>query len=52
VGALAPGLAPGVPAVDLPDPEADPLKVLLRSPPPARRVLARPALPSAAQPLT
>jgi cytosine/adenosine deaminase-related metal-dependent hydrolase len=52
VGALAPGLAPGVLAVDLPDPEADPLKVLLRSPPPARRVLARPALPSAAQPLT
>jgi cytosine/adenosine deaminase-related metal-dependent hydrolase len=44
VGALAPGLAPGVLAVDLADPEIDPLKVLLRSPPPSRRVLVRPGL--------
>jgi cytosine/adenosine deaminase-related metal-dependent hydrolase len=52
VGALAPGLAPGVLAVDLPDPEIDPLNVLLRSPPPSRRVLSRPALPTTAQALS
>jgi aminodeoxyfutalosine deaminase len=51
VGALAEGLAPGLLAVDLADPEIDPLKVLLRSPPPGRRVLCRPALPTAARPL-
>jgi cytosine/adenosine deaminase-related metal-dependent hydrolase len=47
LGALEPGLAPGLLAVDLSDPEIDPYKVLLRSPPPARRILARPALPTA-----
>jgi cytosine/adenosine deaminase-related metal-dependent hydrolase len=51
VGALAPGLAPGLLAVDLPDSEVDPYKVLLRSPPPSRRVLCRPAVPSAAYPI-
>jgi cytosine/adenosine deaminase-related metal-dependent hydrolase len=51
VGALAPGLAPGLLAVDLTDPEIEPYKLLLRSPPPARRVLCRPALPTAARPL-
>jgi cytosine/adenosine deaminase-related metal-dependent hydrolase len=51
VGALALGLAPGLLVVDLADPEIDPYKVLLRSPPPSRRVLCRPALPSPARPL-
>jgi cytosine/adenosine deaminase-related metal-dependent hydrolase len=46
VGALAPGLGPGLLAVHLPAPVADPLRFLLRSPPPARRVLLRPVLPS------
>ena len=45
VGALAEGLAPGILAVDLDKPVDDPFRVLLRSPPPARRVLCRPALP-------
>ncbi|MFT3921400.1 MAG: amidohydrolase family protein [Myxococcales bacterium] len=48
VGALAPGLAPGLLAVELANPVADPLPPILRSPPPKRRVLMRPALPGAA----
>lgn len=51
VGALEVGLTPGLLLVDLPDAEADPYRALLRSPPPARRVLARPAMPSLASPL-
>jgi cytosine/adenosine deaminase-related metal-dependent hydrolase len=51
VGALAPGLAPGLLAVDIAHAEVDPLPLLLRSPPPARRVLLRPALPTPARPL-
>jgi aminodeoxyfutalosine deaminase len=46
VGALVPGLTPGLLAVDLEREVDDPFKILLRSPPPARRVLARPALPT------
>lgn len=46
VGALAPGLAPGLLAVELEREIDDPFQVLLRSPPPPRRVLARPALPT------
>jgi cytosine/adenosine deaminase-related metal-dependent hydrolase len=49
VGALKAGLAPGLLAVDVTPGVTldDPLKHILRSPPPKRRVLARPALPSA-----
>jgi cytosine/adenosine deaminase-related metal-dependent hydrolase len=46
VGALAEGLAPGLLLVELPAGETDPYRMLLRSPPPARRVLVRPALPT------
>lgn len=45
VGALREGLSPGLLAIDLERPVVDPLKYLLRSPPPGRRVLARPAMP-------
>ena len=51
VGALAEGLAPGLLLVDLPAGESDPYRMLLRSPPPARRVLLRPALPTASSTL-
>jgi cytosine/adenosine deaminase-related metal-dependent hydrolase len=51
VGALVEGLAPGLLLVDLPAGETDPYRLLLRSPPPPRRVLARPALPTSAQSL-
>lgn len=51
VGALKPGLSPGLVAFDLDRPVDDPLRYLLRSPPPARRVLARPRLPSAGESL-
>ncbi|HEX5659581.1 MAG TPA: amidohydrolase family protein, partial [Polyangiales bacterium] len=43
VGALKPGLTPGLLAFDLARPIEDPLRYLLRAPPPARRVLVRPA---------
>ena len=46
VGALRPGLAPGVLAFDLARPVEDPRSYLLRAPPPARRVLVRPRLPA------
>ena len=46
VGALKPGLAPGVLAFDLTRPIDDPLRHLLRAPPPARRVLVRPLVPA------
>ncbi|MET0340554.1 MAG: amidohydrolase family protein [Polyangiales bacterium] len=57
VGALKPGLSPGVLAFDLARPAGehgssarapivdDPLRHILRSPPPVRRVLARPSMP-------
>lgn len=45
LGALAVGLSPGVLAFDLAQPVADPLRYLLRAPPPGRRVLVRPRLP-------
>jgi cytosine/adenosine deaminase-related metal-dependent hydrolase len=51
VGALCPGLTPGLLAVDVERADGDPLQTLLRSPPPARRVLARPALPTPQRPL-
>jgi cytosine/adenosine deaminase-related metal-dependent hydrolase len=51
VGALAEGLSPGLLLVDLPAGETDPYRMLLRSPPPPRRVLARPAMPTSTQPL-
>jgi aminodeoxyfutalosine deaminase len=51
VGALAVGRSPGVLAFDLAQPVADPLRYLLRAPPPARRVLARPRLPTAGEAL-
>lgn len=51
VGALSPGLTPGLLAVELASPVADPLRHILRSPPPKRRVLMRPAMPSAQRPL-
>ena len=51
VGALAVGRSPGVLAFDLAQPVADPLRHLLRAPPPARRVLARPRLPTAGETL-
>jgi cytosine/adenosine deaminase-related metal-dependent hydrolase len=51
VGALAPGLSPGLLAFDLEQTEIDPCKYLLRSPPPARRVLVRPNVPTAHHPL-
>ncbi|HEY6880910.1 MAG TPA: amidohydrolase family protein [Polyangiales bacterium] len=43
VGALKEGLTPGLLAFDLERPVDDPLRYLLRAPPPARRVLVRPA---------
>jgi aminodeoxyfutalosine deaminase len=43
VGALKPGLTPGLLAFDLAQPVDEPLRYLLRAPPPARRVLVRPA---------
>jgi cytosine/adenosine deaminase-related metal-dependent hydrolase len=46
VGALAPGLSPGLLSVELANPVADPLRHILRSPPPKRRVLMRPDLSS------
>jgi cytosine/adenosine deaminase-related metal-dependent hydrolase len=45
VGALREGLSPGLLAIDLDRPVEDPFKYLLRSPPPGRRVLSRPAMP-------
>ncbi len=51
VGALRVGLGPGLLAFDLERPVDDPLRYLLRSPPPGRRVLARPALPAPGQTL-
>jgi cytosine/adenosine deaminase-related metal-dependent hydrolase len=51
VGALKEGLSPGLLLVELPAGETDPYRMLLRSPPPPRRVLARPALPTSAQSL-
>jgi cytosine/adenosine deaminase-related metal-dependent hydrolase len=51
VGALAEGLTPGLLAVDVEREVDDPFKLLLRSPPPPRRVLARPALPTSEHPL-
>ncbi len=51
VGALRPGLTPGLLSVDLGAVSEDPLKQLLRSPPPPRRVLLRPLLPDATQSL-
>ena len=51
VGALRPGLAPGLLAFDLARPTADPQRFVLRAPPPARRVLARPSLPEPGQTL-
>jgi cytosine/adenosine deaminase-related metal-dependent hydrolase len=51
VGALAPGLTPGLLAFDLERTDIDPCKYLLRSPPPARRVLARPHMPTPERPL-
>jgi cytosine/adenosine deaminase-related metal-dependent hydrolase len=51
VGALQVGLTPGLLAIDLVRPVVDPLRHILRSPPPLRRVLARPAMPSSARPL-
>jgi cytosine/adenosine deaminase-related metal-dependent hydrolase len=42
VGALKPGLTPGLLAFDLAQPTEEPLRYLLRAPPPARRVLVRP----------
>lgn len=51
VGALSEGLSPGLLAVDIERIDLDPCKHLLRSPPPARRVLARPAMPTVDRPL-
>jgi aminodeoxyfutalosine deaminase len=51
VGALAPGLTPGLLAFDIERVDIDPTKHLLRSPPPARRVLARPRMPTSQHPL-
>lgn len=51
VGALREGLAPGLLAFDLERPTETPLRHVLRAPPPARRVLARPALPRAGETL-
>jgi len=51
VGALAPGLTPGLVAFDLAQPVSDPYAHVLRSPPPARRVLARPLRPQSGQTL-
>jgi aminodeoxyfutalosine deaminase len=45
VGALRPGLSPGLLAFELAAAVEDPYRHLLRAPPPARKVLARPALP-------
>ncbi len=51
VGALREGLSPGLLSVELSCVSDDPLKQLLRSPPPPRRVLMRPALPDTTQTL-
>lgn len=51
LGALRVGLSPGLLAFDLAQPVVDPLRYLLRSPPPARRVLARPRMPAAGESL-
>ena len=51
VGALAPGLSPGLLAFDLEHDVPDPAAYVLRSPPRPRRVLARPALPDSAHSL-
>ena len=51
VGALAPGLTPGLLAFDIERADIDPCTHLLRSPPPARRVLARPSMPTSSRPL-
>ncbi|MDB4985008.1 MAG: Adenosine deaminase [Myxococcaceae bacterium] len=51
VGALKPGLSPGLLAFDLERPVDDPLSYVLRAPPRPRRVLARPAMPSSSQTL-
>ncbi|MDB4972932.1 MAG: Adenosine deaminase [Myxococcaceae bacterium] len=45
VGALVPGLSPGLLAFDLERELEDPLPYVLRAPPRPRRVLARPAMP-------
>jgi cytosine/adenosine deaminase-related metal-dependent hydrolase len=52
VGALEPGLSPGLLAVELTSAasEHDPLRQLLRSPPPARQVLLRPRMIDLAEP--
>jgi len=51
VGALQPGLTPGLLAFDIERSDLDPCKYLLRSPPPARRVLSRPSMPTTQRPL-
>lgn len=51
LGALAEGLAPGLLLAEIPAGELDPFRMLLRSPPPPRRVLVRPALPTSASSL-
>lgn len=51
VGALREGLTPGLLSFDLAVPTDEPLKQILRSPPPARRVLMRPSLPGPSQTL-
>jgi cytosine/adenosine deaminase-related metal-dependent hydrolase len=45
VGALRPGLAPGLLALDVQEVPPEPFKLLLRSPPLPRRVLLRPPMP-------
>jgi len=45
VGALVPGLAPGLLAIDVATVPADPYKIALRSPPLPRRVLVRAPVP-------
>jgi aminodeoxyfutalosine deaminase len=51
IGALREGLSPGLIAFDLARPVEDPLRYILRAPPPGRRVLARPAMPGPGQTL-
>jgi len=51
VGALRPGLAPGLLDFPLERASEDPLRQVLRAPPPARKVLLRPMLPKVGQTL-